>query len=54
MEIFTGRTTVVIFGNGGSVTKAAARQLRNVHQNHAPSRLPAPAPGSLEEKLPCQ
>ncbi len=54
MEIFTGRTTVVIFGNGRSVTQAAARQLRNIHQDRAPSRLPPPVPGSLDEKLPCQ
>lgn len=54
MEIFTGRTTVVIFANERSVAEAAARQLRNVHQDRPPSRLPPPVAGSLGEKLPCQ
>lgn len=54
MEIFTGRSTVVIFANEKPVLKAAARQLREVHSAQPPSRLPPPAPGSLRGKLPCQ
>jgi hypothetical protein len=54
MEIFTGRTTIVVFGNERSLIKVAARELREVHRNQAASRLPPPAPGSLEGKLPCQ
>ncbi len=54
MEIFTGRTTIVVFGNEKSLIKSAARELREVHRTQAASRLPPPAPGSLEEKMPCQ
>lgn len=54
MEIFTGRTTIVIFGNEKLLIKTAARQLREVHQVQAAPRLPHPARGSLMEKLPCQ
>jgi hypothetical protein len=62
LEIFTGRTTVVIFvGLSSSGTKdakelafAAARQLRTFAQSKPPAKLPAPAPGSLWGKLPCQ
>lgn len=54
MEIFTGRTTVVIFGNQKSVVKSAARQLRKVSQEAPQSSLPPPAPGSLGGRLPCQ
>jgi hypothetical protein len=54
MEIFTGRTTVVIFGDGKSVIKSAARQLRNIRQTGEQSLLPRPVPGSLRGNLPCQ
>ncbi len=52
MEIFTGRTTVKI-GSEDALTKAAAAALRTVRQARPPSRLPPPAPGSLQGKLPC-
>lgn len=54
MEIFTGRTTIIVFGNETPLIKTAARELREVHQVQAASRLLPPAQGSLEEKLPCQ
>ena len=54
MEIFTGRTTVVIWGDGKSVIKSAARQLRNVRLREPQLLLPPPVPGSLGGKLPCQ
>lgn len=54
MEIFTGRTTIVIFGNEKSLIKTAARELREVHQAQAAPRLLRPARGSLKERLPCQ
>ncbi len=54
MEIFTGRTTIIIFGDEKPLIKTAARELREVHRAQAASRLHPPAPGSLEEKLPCQ
>jgi hypothetical protein len=53
-EIFTGRTTVVIFAREENLAKAAARQLRNVRLGRRASRLPPPVPGSLSGKLPCQ
>ncbi len=53
MEIFTGRTTVKIGAEDAQLTKAAAAALRTVRQLRRPSRLPPPAPGSLQGKLPC-
>lgn len=52
-EIFTGRTTVVVFAGDGRIAKAVARQLRDVRAAK-PQSLPPPAPGSLWGKLPCQ
>jgi hypothetical protein len=61
LEIFTGRTTVVIFtGLSPSPTSpkelafAAARQLRTFDESKPPAKLPGPAAGSLWGKLPCQ
>ena len=54
VEIFTGRTTVVLFAYTQSLAMAAARQMRKVSQTQTPSLLPAPVPGSLGGKLPCQ
>jgi hypothetical protein len=53
MEIFTGHTTVKIGSEDAELTKAAAAALRTVHQSRPPSRLPPPASGSLQGKLPC-
>jgi len=53
LEIFTGRTTVVVFAAERKVAFTAARRLRTVRQAR-PSRLPAPVAGSLQGKLPCQ
>jgi hypothetical protein len=53
LEIFTGRTTVVIFALERKVAFAAARRLRTVHQAR-PFELPPPVAGSLQGKLPCQ
>jgi hypothetical protein len=54
LEIYSGRTTVVIFAHSRDLAKAAARKLREVHQAEAPKRLRAPARGSLRGNLPCQ
>jgi len=54
LEIYTGRTTVVIYGYTRSLIMAAARQLRAVGQTEAPSLLPPPAPGTMRGKLHCQ
>lgn len=54
LEIFTGRTTVVIFAHKRDVAESAARQLRDVRQGRMRWLLPPPAPGSLQGKLPCQ
>ena len=62
LEIFTGRTTVVIYVEESdlkarSETKKIAfevgAQLRTVHQT-SPKPLPPPIPDSLAGKLPCQ
>ena len=52
-EVFTGHTTVVIYGTRGRFVKSAARQMRDVRQVDRPS-LPPPAPGTLWGDLPCQ
>lgn len=54
LEIFTGRTTVVIWANELRTAKAAARQLRDVRPAHRARHLPPPVRGSLRGKLPCQ
>jgi hypothetical protein len=46
-EVFTGHTTVVIYGTRGRFVKSAARQLRDVRQADRPALLPPPAPGTL-------
>lgn len=53
LEIFTGRTTVVVFGSRRAI-EAVARQLRDVRQADPPRRLPRSAPGSLWGNGPCQ
>jgi hypothetical protein len=53
MEIFTGHTTVTIGTEEPKLAAAAARQLRDVREGR-PTRLPPPAPGSLQGQLPCQ
>jgi len=54
LEVYTGRTTVVIYAFHRRFVKAAARRLRDVHQANRQSLLPPPAPGSLWGNLPCQ
>lgn len=53
LEIFTGRTTVVVFGSHSDI-EAVARRLRDVRQADPPMRLPRSAPGSLWGNWPCQ
>lgn len=54
LEIFTERTTIVIYsGQSKARAFAVARLLRTVHQSH-PQPLPPPATGALWGKLPCQ
>jgi hypothetical protein len=53
IEVFTGRTTVVIGSRDPRVLKTAAQQLREVRATR-PQTLPPPAPGSLWGKLSCQ
>ena len=53
LEIYTGRTTVVIFAHRAMLAKRASRLLRGVRESR-PTRLPPPAPGSLWGDLPCQ
>jgi hypothetical protein len=51
LDVYTGRTTVVIFGEHKS---AVIRSLTRVRDDVTPDTLPPPAPDSLEGKLPCQ
>jgi hypothetical protein len=54
LEIFTGRTTVVIFAlDDPDLMRPTIRQLRWVGQDAPPSRLPPPVPGGVWGKLPC-
>lgn len=53
LEVYSGRTTVVIFAHRPKLAMRAARLLRGVRQAR-PSRLPPPVPGSLSGDLPCQ
>jgi hypothetical protein len=54
LEIFTGRTTVVIFAiDEPSLVGPAIRRLRRVGKDAPPSRLPPPVPGGVWGKLPC-
>ncbi len=50
-EIYTGHTTVVVFGERRA---GVLRALRRVGQRAAGQRLPPPAPGTLKGGLPCQ
>lgn len=54
LEIFTDRTTVVIWAENRKTLTTAARQLRDVRAAKPQSHLPPPIPGSLWGKLPCQ
>jgi hypothetical protein len=54
IEVFTGRTTVIVGSGDPSVLETAARQLRSVRATQPQSSLPPPARGSLWGKLPCQ
>ncbi len=54
LEIYTGETTVVIFGSAEAQLKRAADAMRPVSGHGKPgSPLPAPAPGALTGKLRC-
>jgi hypothetical protein len=54
LEIFTGRTTVVIFALGDpDLIGPTIRQLRRVGQDAPSPRLPPPVPGGVWGKLPC-
>jgi len=55
LEVFTGRTTVVIFG-GGSLKriKSTVGKLRRVGEEVSPRRLPPPVPGGVWGKASCR
>jgi len=54
LELYTGRTTVVLFGRPDQIRRAAAK-LRPANARGKPGdRLPPPAPGGIEGKLPCK
>lgn len=51
LDVYTGRTTVAIFGGDGT---SVVPLLRRVSDDASPEALPPPAPGALAGKLPCQ
>ncbi|HXR60234.1 MAG TPA: hypothetical protein VN732_02800 [Solirubrobacterales bacterium] len=53
-EVYTGRTTAVIFAHSRQLAESAAWALRSVRQGESPAKLPPPAKGSLRGNLPCQ
>lgn len=53
LDVYTGRTTVVIFGHGGDRAEVV-ESLRPVQDDVESGRLPPPVPGALEGKLECQ
>ena len=53
LDVYTGRTTVVIFGQGDDKAQVV-EDLRPVAGGSEPNLLPPPGPGALEGKLPCQ
>jgi hypothetical protein len=54
LEIYTGRTTVVIFGNDAAQIRRAADALRSVDGRIKPrQKLPPPDPGAIEGEIKC-
>jgi hypothetical protein len=54
LEVYTGRTTIVIFGTDLPRMKRAAQAAVAVNDHGKPGApLPAPAPGALQGKLAC-
>jgi hypothetical protein len=53
LDVYTGRTTVVIFGQSARRAEIV-ESLRRVADDVESSRLPPPVPGALEGKLACQ
>jgi len=56
IELYTAKTTLVVFGERAALTAAAAERLTGVHQGRvvrATDDLPEPAAGALEGKLAC-
>jgi hypothetical protein len=51
LDVYTGETTIVIFGGG---KPSFVHSLRRVSDDVIPADLPPPSPGSLEGQLPCQ
>jgi hypothetical protein len=53
VEVYTGKTTVVIFGTDAARLRRAAQALRPSGSNKPVDRLPPPASGALQGKLRC-
>jgi hypothetical protein len=54
LDVYTGKTTVVIFADGRDLALRAARSLRNVRHAERPGSLRPPARGAMRGKLRCQ
>lgn len=53
-EVYTGRTTVVVFADSRQVAKRAASVVLDVRDVTVPASLPAPVKGAIDGDLPCQ
>ena len=53
LDVYTGRTAVVIFGQGDDKARVV-EDLRTVANGAEPKSLPPPVAGALEGKLACQ
>jgi hypothetical protein len=55
VEVYTGRTTVVVSGPSADAARHAALRLRALNPRSSPiSQLPRPAPGALAGRLRCK
>ena len=54
LDVYTGRTTITIYGSDRDLSLRVASALRRVSDDAEMKRLPPPVKGSLRGRLPCQ
>jgi len=54
LDVYTGRTTITIYGWNRARSLRVASALRRVRDDAPMTRLPPPVKGSLQGRLPCQ
>ena len=55
-EVYTAKTTLVVFAENTGLARSAANRLVGVHAGrvvHETNELPAPVEGAMEDKLAC-